>query len=93
MRPSCRAVHIEFFLEKVINGGVQGKGKTRRPSDAEPAIDVKASRTLEKKIDLCSAQLKWPRALGIVEIARAPWLVILRHNDTIVTHRSHARKT
>ena len=39
------------MTKQMVNGRVQSKGKTRRSADAEPAVQVKTARTLQKQVN------------------------------------------
>jgi hypothetical protein len=63
---SLGPVKVEFFFEKLINGNVQAEGVSRRSTDTEPAIHIKAAWTLSKEVNFAAAQFEGlKRARGI----------------------------
>ena len=52
---SLGSVEVKFFFQKSIDCRVQGKGKSRRSADSEPAIHVKAACTFSKEVNFAAA--------------------------------------
>jgi hypothetical protein len=51
-------VKVEFLLQQFIYRGIQSKRETRRLAHAQPPVQIKTPRAINKKLDLRTAELK-----------------------------------
>ena len=71
------SMHVKLFFQERIDSRIQTKRETRRSADTQTPIEIKTLRTLEKKVHLRAAQLKWFFAAGFIHTLSLFGIVIL----------------
>src|SRR3989344_6097924 len=85
----CNTMDIKFFFEKMVNGTIEIEGKSRRARSTKLVVDIKTTRTTDKKGYFGAREAPpWP---AIVPIRFSMRFIKLRH--TLVYHEVVERIT